>query len=243
MILQKLIIYNFRSYYGKKEFTFSPGLNLIIGSNGDGKTTFFDAMNWVLTPEYAVKKEDDRLPDDTALVSAKMFKELGEGGSGKVIVSLEFKNNDRLFRIVERTLTVKKVNGEMRIEGRSHKAYKTKGMSRIEIPSVKEVFEKENSFPAVIKKYHLFKGEEKLNIFNEKQTLQTLIDMFSDVKDLEPFKAFAHYSMNISGKKIDDIKDKADKQNYKLIESQKEIRTIQEKIDDSEKQLAKAKRD
>ena len=243
MILQKLIIYNFRSYYGKKEFTFSPGLNLIIGSNGDGKTTFFDAMNWVLTPEYAVKKEDDRLPDETALVSAKMFKELGEGGSGKVIVSLEFKNNDRLFRIVERTLTVKKVNGEMRIEGRSHKAYKTKGMSRIEIPSVKEVFEKENSFPAVIKKYHLFKGEEKLNIFNEKQTLQTLIDMFSDVKDLEPFKAFAHYSMNISGKKIDDIKDKADKQNYKLIESQNEIRTIQEKIDDSEKRLAKAKRD
>ena len=243
MIIQKLTIYNFRSYYGKKEFSFSPGLNLIIGSNGDGKTTFFDAMNWVLTPDYAAKNDYERFPDDTALVSAKMFKELSEGGTGKVIVSLEIKNNDRLFRIIERTLTIKKVNGEIRIEGRSHKAYKTKGMSRIEMPTVKDVFEKENSFPAVIKKYHLFKGEDKLNIFNEKKTLQTLVDMFSDVKDLDPFKAFARYSMVMSGKRIDDIKDKTNRQNDKLIESQSEIRTIQKKIENAEMELVKAKRD
>ena len=51
MLIKKLTIYNFRSYYGKKVFEFSDHLNLILGSNGDGKTTFFDAINWVLTPD------------------------------------------------------------------------------------------------------------------------------------------------------------------------------------------------
>lgn len=49
MKLKKLIIENFRSYYGKKEFVFGDKLNLILGSNGDGKSTLFEALNWVLT--------------------------------------------------------------------------------------------------------------------------------------------------------------------------------------------------
>ena len=49
MILEKLIIYNFRSYYGRKLFEFGKRLNLILGANGDGKTTFFEAMNFYIT--------------------------------------------------------------------------------------------------------------------------------------------------------------------------------------------------
>ena len=79
MILEKLIIYNFRSYYGRKVFEFGKRLNLILGANGDGKTTFFEAMNWVLTPDYAPKSDENRLADDSTLVSAKMFKELKVG--------------------------------------------------------------------------------------------------------------------------------------------------------------------
>ena len=45
MKLKKLIIENFRSYYGKKEFVFGDKLNLILGSNGDGKSTLFEALN------------------------------------------------------------------------------------------------------------------------------------------------------------------------------------------------------
>ena len=39
---------NFRSYYGDNNiFEFSDGLTLILGDNGDGKTTFFDALQWL----------------------------------------------------------------------------------------------------------------------------------------------------------------------------------------------------
>lgn len=49
MIIKEIKIKNFRSYYGdNNRFEFSDGLTVIIGDNGDGKTTFFEALQWLL---------------------------------------------------------------------------------------------------------------------------------------------------------------------------------------------------
>ena len=49
MIIKEIRIKNFRSYYGdNNRFDFSDGLTIIIGDNGDGKTTFFEAIQWLL---------------------------------------------------------------------------------------------------------------------------------------------------------------------------------------------------
>ena len=242
MQIKKLIIYNFRSFYGKKEFAFSDHLNLILGSNGDGKTTFFDAINWVLTPDYAPKSNEDKMPEDKSLVSAKMFKELGVGEKGRVMVSMELRNNSGSLRIVERSLCIcKSSDGEMRIEGRSHKAFQLVGSIRKELFSVKDLFEKENAFPAIIKKYHVFKGEDKLNIFKDKTTLQTLIDMFSEIKDLEPFRQFAKYAKDTSEKVMSGAREKANKQNARVTEIQRDIISLCKKLETAEYDLAKAK--
>lgn len=241
MIITKLVIYNFRSYYGKKEFKFSPNLNLILGSNGDGKTTFFEALNWVLTPDYAPKSEADRLPEEHSLVSAKMFRELKAGERGRVLVSLEMKNNTGQPRVVERVFNVTKLpSQEMRIEARTHKAYKLVGSQRKEITFLKDLFEKENVFPAVIKKYHIFKGEDKLNIFNDKATLQTLIDMFAEVKDLEPYKAFAEYAESVTNKAVSGKKDKESKQNSKILIIQKDLNALNARLEREERDLRAA---
>ena len=47
MIINRITIKNFRSYYGEVVFEMSKGLTLIIGDNGDGKTTFFEALQWL----------------------------------------------------------------------------------------------------------------------------------------------------------------------------------------------------
>ena len=47
MIIKRIRIKNFRSYYGDITFELSQGLTLIIGDNGDGKTTFFEALQWL----------------------------------------------------------------------------------------------------------------------------------------------------------------------------------------------------
>lgn len=48
MKLNKIIIKNFRSYYGENSFELSDGLTLVIGDNGDGKTTFFRGIGMVV---------------------------------------------------------------------------------------------------------------------------------------------------------------------------------------------------
>ena len=57
MIIKEITIKNFRSYYGENKFVFSDGLTLIVGDNGDGKTTFFDALQWLFnnTPDEKPK--------------------------------------------------------------------------------------------------------------------------------------------------------------------------------------------
>ena len=52
MIIKEIRIRNFRSYYGDDNtFEFSEGLTLILGDNGDGKTTFFEALEWLFRTE------------------------------------------------------------------------------------------------------------------------------------------------------------------------------------------------
>ncbi|MGL5272869.1 MAG: AAA family ATPase, partial [Phocaeicola sp.] len=63
MILKELKISNFRSYYKESLFTFKDGLTLIIGGNGDGKTTFFDALDWLFSTD-----KDNK---DVGLISEK----------------------------------------------------------------------------------------------------------------------------------------------------------------------------
>lgn len=243
MILDKLVIYNFRSYYGRKVFEFSKRLNLILGANGDGKTTFFEALNWVLTPDYAPKSEENIIADDSTLVSAKMFKELKVGEQGRVLVSLLLRNNDNRERLVERSFNViKDNNGGMEIHNSSFKAYSLIGTKRKEMFSLRDLFEGENVFPAVIKKYHLFKGEDKLDIFNDKTTLQTLIDLFSDIKDIDPYKQFAKFSLEMSSSKIRDTKSKETKQNSKILELQGEINKLTKKLEQAETALAASRK-
>lgn len=244
MILEKLIIYNFRSYYGRKVFEFSKRLNLILGANGDGKTTFFEALNWVLTPDYAPKSEENRIADDSTLVSAKMFKELKVGEQGRVLVSLLLRNNDNRERLVERSFNVikKDNNGGMEIHNRSFKAYSLIGTKRKEMFSLRDLFEGENVFPAVIKKYHLFKGEDKLDIFNDKTTLQTLIDLFSDIKDIDPYQQFAKFALDLSSTNLENSKSKEAKQNSKILELQGDINKLTKKLDQAETALAASRK-
>jgi DNA sulfur modification protein DndD len=47
MIIKELIIENYLCYYDQKKFEFSDGLNIVLGENGEGKTKFFDAVEWL----------------------------------------------------------------------------------------------------------------------------------------------------------------------------------------------------
>lgn len=208
MIIKKLVIQNFRSYYGQKVFEFGKGLNLILGANGDGKTTFYDALDFVLTIEDF---ERQAMPLKTC-VSKKMFAELNPGQSGIVLVALHVLDNDNSARLLERKFTVTKNADEtMSISDHNHCGYITIGSGIRKPIMIKQLLMGEALFPPIIKKYSLFKGEKALNIFEDKTTLKNLIDLFSDIKDLGPYKAYASFGNDCSGRAVSAAqkKDKA----------------------------------
>lgn len=199
MIIKKLIIKNFRSYYGEKVFEFQKGLNLILGANGDGKTTFYDALDFVLT-------DDDYERRSTSLascVSKKMFAELNRGQASQVSVVITMLNSDNRPRTIERSFVVSKREDEgMSISSHTHVGYIDTSYGGRKTVMLRELLQGEGLFPAIIKKYSLFKGEKALNIFEDKTTLKNLIDLFSDIKDMEPYKAFAQFGEETSNRAI-----------------------------------------
>ena len=247
MIIKKLTICNFRSYYGVKEFAFSNKLNLILGSNGDGKTTFFEALNWVLTPTEAAKQNKEADVKLESLISAKMWRNLPDGESDKVYVSIEIAYEAGKFtknKIIERCFTVTKKAGRADISNVYHDSFDCRGGRKDKKDMMlRGVLETDAAFPAVIKKYHLFKGEDKLNIFDNKETLQNLLDLYSDVKDIVPFKQFANYAEKMAEKAMGTNKAKASKQAKDLEDVNKEIVRLTKELEKHETRLSSTKKE
>lgn len=205
MIIKKLTIKNFRSYCGEQSFTFSDRLNLILGANGDGKTTLFDAIKWVFATDG---KSTDMAT--ASIVSSKFYSSLPPAGIGEVKVSVYVRHIERDYIIERSFLVTKGMDGKMIISDSKHIGYMNiPGVSRKTAPA-QDLIEKKGLFPAVIKKYCLFKGESELNIFKDQRTLINLINLFSDVKDFDPFKDFSKYAEGLTNqaRKNATIKDK-----------------------------------
>ena len=79
MNIKKISIENYLCYYNVKEFELSNGLNIILGENGEGKTKFFEALEWLFNGD-----EDDL----EKLVSAKKLEETEVGDSFRVMVTM-----------------------------------------------------------------------------------------------------------------------------------------------------------
>ena len=79
MIIKEIKITNFRSYYGSNHLSLSKGLTLVIGDNGDGKTTLFEALEWLFDTTGENRKDSH--------ISEKRKSELEIGESDEIITS------------------------------------------------------------------------------------------------------------------------------------------------------------
>lgn len=226
MILKEIEIHNFRSYYGHDNiFKLSPGLTLILGDNGDGKTTFLEALEWLFYTASEDKSESN--------ISEKRKSELEAGESDVCSVSIKF-DHDGEKELIKRFYFKKLPGG-----GYTTYDYKFVGIENIGSERVPQDGKRllERCFDTVIRKYCLFKGESELNIFNGEAALNSLVDTFSDVRK---FKEYVELTTDFEAKSQSVVEkelthDRKAARRAKELES--ELRKVKDSIKDAELDL------
>lgn len=176
MIIREIRIKNFRSYYGEKNiFDFSDGLTIIIGDNGDGKTTFFEALHWLLntTPETTNILLDN--------ISEMRKSKMEPGDLDEVSVFMRFDHYGE--KTAEKSFTFEKLeNGGFRISKPVYRGYETNASGRESVNGQALI---ERCYDAFIQRFSMFKGESELNVFDNKTALKELVDKFSDIHQFD----------------------------------------------------------
>lgn len=225
MIIKDIIIKNFRSYYGENKFEFSDGLTLVVGDNGDGKTTFFEALQWL----FATMVEDNSIDNASEMRKSKL--EIGE--SDEVYVAMTFdhdgeKSIEKFFsfeRTAKATFTTSKI---------TFRGYENTSSGR-DVVNGKDLMNR--CFDAFIQRFSMFKGESTLNVFQNTTALKELVDKFSDVRKFDELvELSATFEEKSNAAYLKECKsDKKISNEAKTLESQ--LRHIGEEIFNKKKEI------
>ena len=184
MIIKNITIENFRSYYKESSIDIGNGLTLIIGSNGDGKTTLFEAIEWLFDTVGSLPKADNKY------ISKKRISELMDSESDYVRVSMTYVN-DGSERLIQKSFKfTKSLDGEISTSNFSYDLYIQQGVEKDMKSGMDAIRQFDRDFAPSIRKYCLFKGEQNLNIFNNDEAMSYLVETFSQIRDFDPYLSF-----------------------------------------------------
>lgn len=215
MIIKEISIRNFRSYYGENKFEFSEGLTLVIGDNGDGKTTFFEALQWL----FNTATENNSIDNASEMRKSKL--EIGE--SDEVAVRMVFDHDGE--KIVEKRFTFERTSEtSFKTSSITFRGYEDTGAGR-EVVNGKTLMDR--CFDAFIQRFSMFKGESTLNVFQNAAALKELVDKFSDVREFDKL-------VEISA----EMEDKSNKAYQKECKSDQKIATQAGKLESQLKRVS-----
>ena len=176
MIIRRIEIENFRSYYGNENvFKFGEGLTLIIGDNGDGKTTVFEALQWLLD----ISSTDDAQKSHALDNFSEMRKsklEIGESANLRVKMDFEHdghKSVEKLFVITKKREDYYDVS-DIKFKGKEDT-----DEGRLS-PDGRGLIKR--CFDAEMQHFSMFKGESRLDVLDGPKALKMLVDKYSDIK-------------------------------------------------------------
>lgn len=210
MIIKKISFENYLCYCGLKEFELSDGLNIILGENGEGKTKFFEALEWLFNGNDS---------DLDLLVSAKALEDAEVDSSFRVKVTIVVEQYGER-KIIGKSFVVKK----KRTNECSISNYMLEGVEENKSGERTQVDGKnllDRIFPFQIRRYSMFKGEAELDIFKSDGALINLINLFSDAKHYDKYSEKGFFLRDKAEKAVEDS-TKSDKKNealYKKLES------------------------
>ena len=234
MRIKSIDIKNFRSYYGENNhFEFSDGLTLILGDNGDGKTTFFEALEWL----FDTTLERANISNVSEMRKCKL--EIGE--HDEVYVAMTFDHNGE--KRVEKSFSITRTgNDTYSVSNASYRGYETNGIERESVDGKLLITQCYDSF---IRRFSMFKGESDLSVFDNAASLKTLVDKFSDihkfdglVANTESFEKKANKALLQEMKSDDKISKETKSLEMQMTHLSEEIKQNKEDIKDKQDAIA-----
>lgn len=234
MILKGIELNDFMCYAGPNRFTFTEGINLIIGDNGYGKSKLFDAFYWVMYDQlFDTNRKEFR---DTRflkkqIISDKALHETDEGiVTASALISLQ---NDRgHYFEMERRYSVRKLIDGVKEDEASEFIMRKKEMEFLTATIVTDPEDieriKASVLPSNIKPYMWFQGEQVESIidFNKDASLTQAINVLSNISRYDHLVALS-----------ESLKESADKEYNKKVREQSKDRGRSEELEAQRKKL------
>ncbi|MES2478298.1 MAG: AAA family ATPase [Bacteroidota bacterium] len=210
MIIKKIQIDNYLCYFDSNIFELSEGLNIILGENGEGKTKFFEAVDWLFN---GTNRELEML------VSAKKLEETEVGDSFRVGVAMTVEQYG-VKSIITRSFLAKKE----KVNECSTSTFLLEGIEENnsgERNQVDGATLLDRIFPFQIRKYSMFKGEAELNIFESDSALANLINLFSEAKHYDKYSEKGAFLREKAEKAVEESskQDKKNEATYSRLEN------------------------
>ena len=176
MIIRRIEIENFRSYYGNENvFEFGDGLTLIIGDNGDGKSTFFEALQWLLDISNTDEVQKSHALDNFSEMKKSKL-EIGE--TAKLRVKMDFEHDGR--KSVEKIFVItRQAEDNFIVSDMKFRGMEDTAEGRLS-PDGRRLIAR--CFDAEMQHFSMFKGESRLDVLDGPKALKMLVDKYSDVK-------------------------------------------------------------
>lgn len=176
MIIRRIEIENFRSYYGNENvFEFGDGLTLIIGDNGDGKSTCFEALQWLLDISNTDEVQKSHALDNFSEMKKSKL-EIGE--SANLRVKMDFEHDGR--KSVEKMFVITRKDEDFfDVSDIRFKGKEDTDEGRLS-PDGRRLIAR--CFDAEMQHFSMFKGESRLDVLDGPKALKMLVDKYSDIK-------------------------------------------------------------
>ena len=235
MRIEEIKIQNFRQYENVKiEFPdiYDKDIHIVIGSNGTGKTTLLNAINWCLYGEEPhIFSEEDGLP----IVNTKI---LENNENPEVIVEITVSSSENEIYIYSRKMIYHPDEKEIYFE-----------ISAIENDNIQIIDSRYNDVYVnkfvneLIKEFYFFDGE-KLDDYFKKDNMGKIKNNVLEVSNIEKLikmethldskrKSFRNKSKD-NGSDIEEIANKIDACEKEIDENKKELEETKNKLNNAQ---------
>ena len=238
MIIHKIKLENFKSYKNS-EIELNPGISIIIGENGAGKSTILEAISYALFKEFDGKLEDVKRKTSDVGDNIKVMS-----------VTVEFEHQGNIYQVIrgkKKTSNISKLNikrnnyWELKIEGDKNVTRELEYILNIDSKSfLNAVYIKQGQMTELIDKT----ASDRKDFISKLLNIESLEKAWKDMKEV--IRVYEDRENNIQGQlkdknevieKIDDLKEKINKGTNSLNEYKNKKTLIEEEFSKIEKEI------